>query len=76
MDHTQVCDGVWLTTHQFVVDAKGGCTNYQLLGKCENKTCGYKHIPCTVTDTNQKEVAAKILEGLKAIESKKAADKA
>ena len=65
-----------MTTHQFVVGTKGGFSNYQLLGKCENKNCGYKHIPCTVTDAKQKEVAARILEGLRVIKSKKAADKA
>ena len=65
-----------MTTHQFVVGAKGGCSNYQLLGKCENKNCGYKHIACTVTDTKQNEVAARILEVLKVIEAKKTADKA
>ena len=65
-----------MTTHQFVVGAKGGCSSYQLLGKCENKHYGYKHIACTVTDTKQKEVSARIFEGLKVIEAKKAADKA
>ena len=64
-----------VTTHQFVVGVKGGFSNYQLLGICEKINCGYKHIPCTVTDAKQKEVAARILEGLKVIESKKAADK-
>ena len=64
-----------ITTHQFVVREKGGCTNYQLLGICENKRCSYKHVPCTPTDTKQKEVAGKILEGLKVVELKKAADK-
>jgi len=33
-------------------------------------------VACTVTDVKQKEVAAKIFEGLKVIESKKEADKA
>jgi hypothetical protein len=65
-----------IATHQFVVGAKGGCTNYQLLGTCTNKKCAYKHIACTVTDVKQKEVSAKIFEGLKVIESKKEADKA
>ena len=64
-----------ITTHQFVVGDKGGCTNYQLLGICTNKRCIYKHVPCTPTDTKQKEVAGRRLEGLKVVESKKAADK-
>ena len=65
-----------MTTHQFVVGAKGGCSNYQLLGICDNPKCGYKHIACTVTVTKQKKVSARIFEGLKVIEAKKAADKA
>jgi hypothetical protein len=65
-----------IATNQFVVGAKGGCTNYQLLGTCTNTKCAYKHIACTVTDVKQKEVSAKIFEGLKVIESKKEADKA
>ena len=65
-----------IATQQFVVGAKGGCTNYQLLGTCNNTKCAYKHVACTVTDVKQKEVAAKIFEGLKVIESKKEADKA
>jgi hypothetical protein len=65
-----------IATQQFVVGAKGGCTNYQLLGTCTNKRCAYKHVACTVTDVKQKEVAAKIFEGLKVIESKQEADKA
>jgi hypothetical protein len=64
-----------MTTHQFVVGTKGRCSNYQLLGKCKAKSCSYKHIPCTVTDAKQKEVAAQILEGLKVIKLKKASDK-
>jgi len=65
-----------IATQQFVVGAKGGCTNYQLLGTCNNKKCTYKHIACTVPDVKQKEVSAKIFEGLKVIESKQEADKA
>jgi hypothetical protein len=65
-----------MTTHQFVVGAKEGCSNYQLLGICKNKKCGYKHIACTVADSKQKEVSAQIFEGLKVIEAKAAADKA
>ena len=65
-----------MATHQFVVGAKGGCTNYQLLGICTNKKCGYKHNACTVTDVKQKKVSARIFEGLKVIKSKKEADKA
>jgi len=64
-----------MPTHQFVVGEKGGCTNYQLLGICANKKCTYKHIPCTVADVKQKEVAARILNGLKVIASKTVADK-
>ena len=59
-----------------MLGAKGGCTNYQLLGKWDNKNCSYKHVACTVTDVKQKEVSARIFEGLKVIESKKEADKA
>jgi hypothetical protein len=65
-----------MAMHKFVVGAKGGCTNYQLLGICTNKKCAYKHVPCTTTDVKQKEVSALIFEGLKVIESKKEADKA
>ena len=65
-----------MTTHQFVVGAKGGCSNYQMLGICKNKKCGYKHVACTVTDVKQKEVSERIFEGLKVIKSKKETDKA
>jgi hypothetical protein len=58
-----------------VVGDKERCSNYQLLGICENKRCSYKHVPCTPTDTKQKEVAGQILDGLKVVKSKKAADK-
>jgi hypothetical protein len=43
-----------MATHQFVVGAKGGCSNNQLLGICKNKKCGYKHVACTCTDVKQK----------------------
>ena len=54
-----------MTTHQFLVGANGGCSNYQLLGICKNKKCGCKHVACTVADTKKKEVSAQIFEGLR-----------
>ena len=55
----------------FTVGTKGGCSNYQLLGKCENKACKFKHIPCTVADAKQQEVSGLILDGLKVTKDKK-----
>ena len=57
--------------HLFCVGSKGGCANYQLLGKCENKACNYKHVECTTADAKQKEVSGRILEGLKTTAAKK-----
>ena len=57
---------------KFVIGARGGCTNWQLLGTCKAQ-CSFKHTPCTVTDEKQKEVAALLLEGLKTLEGKRKA---
>ena len=58
----------------FTVGTKGGCSNYQLLGKCKNKACKFKHIACTVADAKQQEVSVLILDGLKVTKEKKKAD--
>ena len=57
-----------------MVGAKGGCSNYQLLGKCKNKACKFKHIACTVADAKQHEVSVLILDGLKITKEKKKAN--
>jgi hypothetical protein len=59
-----------ILAHRLTVGKKAECTNYQLLIQCTTTTCTYKHNPCTVTDTRQKEVAAFLLEGLKVIDDK------
>ena len=48
--------------------------HYQLLGKCENKDCKFKHIACTVADAKQQEVSGLILDGLKVTKEKKKSD--
>ena len=62
-----------ISVNRFVVGTKGGCSNYQLLGKCENKACKFKHVACTVADAKQQEVSGLILDGLKITNEKKKA---
>ncbi len=62
-----LCD---IPAHKFVVGGQGGCSSYQVLGHFPATTCKYKHVPCTVPDARQKEVALLLIEGLKVINDK------
>ncbi len=69
MTITQFAAESGIPTKRFVIGGRGGCTNYQLLGAC-SALCNFSHTATTVTDGRQKEVAAALLEGMKAIEAK------
>jgi hypothetical protein len=61
-----------LPTSKFVIGNGGGCTNWQLLGQCNNAECKYKHTVPTVTDARQKEVNTALNDAIKAMAKDKA----
>ena len=56
---------------KFIIGNGGGCTNYQVLGRCENPACKYKHVAPAVTDTRLAEVATALKEAIKSMKEKK-----
>ena len=56
---------------KFIIGNGGGCTNFQVLGQCENPACKYKHVVPTVTDTRLAEVAPAVKEAIKSMKEKK-----
>jgi hypothetical protein len=56
---------------KFIIGNGGGCTNFQVLGQCENPACKYKHVAPTVTDTRLAEVATALKEAMKSMKEKK-----
>jgi hypothetical protein len=52
---------------KFIIGNGGGCTNFQLLGQCNNADCKYKHSVPTVTDNRLKDVNSALLEAIKAM---------
>ena len=56
---------------KFIIGNGGGCTNFQVLGQCENHACKYKHVVPAVTDTRLAEVATALKEAIKSMKEKK-----
>ena len=62
-----------MPTSKFVIGNGGGCTNFQLLGQCNNSECNYKHTVPTVKDTRQKDVNTALNKAMKALAKDKVA---
>ena len=56
---------------KFIIGNGGGCTNYQVLGQCDNPACRYKHVVPAVTDTRLAEVNTALKEAMKSMKEKK-----
>ena len=70
MSITQFAGESGMPVTKFVLGNRGGCTNFQLLGRCV-ASCDYNHVAFSGTDEKQKAVASALLEGLKLIADKK-----